>query len=167
MSIKWLRRIKLATEPFQTREETSTYTDLMPDGSARQFTFAMDAKSCILSPSGGQRLAKRGFHEIYGIAWTGRGRIRRVEVSCDAGTTWQQARLQEPVLSMALTAFRLDWRWDGGPCVLQSRATDESGYVQPTRKQLIEARGTASLYHFNGIQSWAIAASGEVTNVHA
>ncbi len=167
MSIKWLRRIKVAMEPFQTREETSTYTDLMPDGSARQFTFVMDAKSCILSPSGGQRITKRGFHEIYGIAWTGRGRIRRVEVSCDAGKTWQQARLQEPVLSMALTAFRLEWRWDGSPCVLQSRAIDETGYVQPTRKQLIEARGTASLYHYNGIQSWAIANSGEVTNVHA
>ncbi|MGE5093699.1 MAG: sulfite dehydrogenase [Betaproteobacteria bacterium] len=167
MNIKWLRRIKLGTEPWHTREETSAYTDVMPDGTARQFTFLMDAKSCILSPSGGQRLGKPGYHEICGVAWSGRGRIAGVEVSVDGGRTWKRARLQEPVLARALTAFRADWHWDGNPAILQSRAIDETGYVQPTRSQLVAVRGTASFYHYNGIQSWSIDAKGEVTNVHA
>lgn len=167
MNIKWLRRIKLGTQPWHTREETSAYTDVMPDGTARQFTFLMDAKSCILSPSGGQRLGKPGYHEIYGVAWSGRGAIRAVEVSTDAGRTWMRARLQEPALARAVTAFRADWHWDGKPAVLQSRAIDETGYVQPTRAQLVAARGTASFYHYNGIQSWNIDGKGEVTNVLA
>jgi sulfane dehydrogenase subunit SoxC len=167
MNIKWLRRIKLGTAPWHTREETSAYTDVMPDGKARQFTFDMDAKSCILSPSGGQRLGRQGYHEIYGVAWTGRGRISAVEVSTDGGATWQRARLQGPVLPRALTAFRLDWHWNGQPGILQSRAIDESGYVQPTRAQLVAVRGVASFYHYNGIQSWRVEAGGEVTNVHA
>ena len=127
--IKWLRRLKLDTMPFQTREETSAYTDLMPDGKARQFTFEMDPKSVILSPSGGQKLAKPGYTEIRGVAWTGRGKIARVEVSTDGGKTWQAARLQEPVQALQITAFRLDWHWDGKPAILQSRAIDETGFV--------------------------------------
>jgi sulfane dehydrogenase subunit SoxC len=167
MSIKWLRRLELGTQPWHTREETSAYTDVMPDGTARQFTFLMDAKSCILSPSAGRRLGKPGYHEIYGVAWSGRGRITAVEVSTDGGKSWRRARLQEPTLTRAATAFRLDWRWEGKPALLQSRAIDETGYVQPTRAALIAARGERSFYHYNGIQSWNIAANGEVTNVHA
>ena len=167
MSIKWLRRIKVGTAPFHTREETSKYSDLMPDGSARQFTFVMDAKSVITTPSGGQKLLQQGFHEISGIAWTGSGRIRAVDVSVDGGRTWREATLQAPVQSMALTRFRLPWRWNGEPAILQSRATDETGYTQPTRSQLISVRGQNSLYHYNAIQSWRVAASGEVSNVHA
>ena len=165
--VKWLRRLKLGAEPWQTREETSAYTDLMPDGTARQFTFVMDAKSCIVSPSGGERLGSHGYHEICGVAWSGRGRIKAVEVSTDAGATWRSARLQEPVLPRAVTAFGIDWTWDGQPAVLQSRAIDETGYVQPSRAELLAVRGTNSLYHYNGIQSWKIDAGGEVTNVHA
>jgi len=167
MSIKWLRRIKVGTAPFHTREETSKYSDLMPDGSARQFTFVMDAKSVITTPSGGQKLLQQGFHEISGIAWTGSGRIRAVDVSVDGGRTWREATLQGPVQSMALTRFRLPWRWNGEPAILQSRATDETGYTQPTRSQLIAVRGQNSLYHYNAIQSWRVAAGGEVSNVHA
>lgn len=167
MSVKWLRRLKAAAEPFQTREETGAYTDVMPDGKARQFTFAMDAKSVILSPSGGQALGAHGYHEIVGLAWTGRGRIVRVDVSVDGGFHWKPARLQEPVLSRALTMFRLDWNWDGRPATLQSRAVDETGYVQPTRAQLVAARGTQSFYHYNGIQSWRVSDLGEVSHVHA
>lgn len=165
--VKWLRRLKLGSEPWQTREETAAYTDLMPDGTSRQFTFVMDAKSCIVTPSGGQRLGKHGFHEICGMAWTGRGRIKAVEVSVDAGATWRSAELQEPVLHRAVTAFRIDWNWDGQPAILQSRAIDETGYVQPSRAALLAVRGSNSLYHYNGIQSWKIDSSGEVTNVHA
>ncbi len=167
MSIKWLRRLKVGDAPFQTREETSKYTDLMPDGTSRQFTFRMDAKSLITSPSGGQVLREKGFHEISGIAWSGHGRITHVDVSVDGGRNWREARLQDPVLPKALTRFRLPWHWDGSPALIQSRASDESGYVQPTRDQLIAKRGLNSLYHYNGIQTWKIAADGGIGNAFA
>jgi sulfane dehydrogenase subunit SoxC len=166
-NVKWLRRQKVGDQPWQTRQETSHYTDLMPDGTARQFTFIMEAKSVITSPSGGQRLAAPGFQEITGLAWSGRGQITQVDVSTDGGQTWSAATLQEPVRSIAWTRFRMPWQWDGQPARLQSRAIDETGYVQPTLAQLVEARGVNSFYHFNGIQTWDIAADGEVSNVYA
>jgi sulfane dehydrogenase subunit SoxC len=164
LSIKWLRRLKLGARPWHTRDETSKYTDLMPDGTVRQFTFVMEAKSVITRPSGGHVLKTQGFHEISGLAWSGRGRISRVDVSIDGGRNWQAARLDEPVLSKALTRFRFPWEWRGAPALLQSRAIDETGYVQPTREQLIAVRGTSSEDHFNAIHTWRIAANGEVTN---
>ncbi|WP_454621784.1 sulfite dehydrogenase [Bradyrhizobium cenepequi] len=167
MSVKWLRRLHVVTEPVYSREETSKYTDLMSDGKAREFTFYMDAKSIITHPSGGQRLQSPGFHEISGIAWSGRGKIKRVEVSVDSGKSWQEAHLQEPVLTRALTRFRLPWRWDGSPAVIQSRAIDETGYTQPALADLISVRGDNSFYHNNAIQPWRIAADGEVTNANA
>jgi len=167
MSIKWLRRLKIGAEPFMTREETSKYTDSLPDGTARMFTFSMDAKSVITHPAPDHKLGKRGFYEISGMAWTGNGRIRRVDVSTDGGRNWREAALQEPVLNRALTRFRLPWQWDGSPAILQSRALDESGYVQPTRAQLVAQRGLNSNYHYNAIQSWSVAANGEISNVHA
>ena len=166
-NVKWLRRLKIGTEPWHTRQETSHYSDLMPDGTAREFTFVMEAKSVITSPSGGQRLAGPGFTEITGLAWSGRGRIVQVDLSTDGGQTWSMATLQEPVRPIAWTRFRMPWMWDGQPARLQSRAIDETGYVQPTLAQLVEARGVNSFYHFNGIQTWDIAADGEVTNVYA
>lgn len=164
MSVKWLRRLKVGDRPFETREETSKYTDLMPDGRARQFTFVMEAKSVITKPSGGQRLREPGLHEISGLAWSGRGRIRRVDVSTDGGATWLEARLQEPVLTKCLTRFRAPWTWTGGPALLQSRATDETGYVQPTRDMLIGVRGLNSGYHDNAVQSWRVEPDGTVLN---
>jgi sulfane dehydrogenase subunit SoxC len=167
MNVKWLRRLRVAAEPTYSREETSKYTDLMPDGSAREFTFIMECKSIILRPSGGQRLDTSGFHEISGIAWSGRGKIRRVDVSVDDGKSWQEAELQEPVLTRALTRFRLPWHWDGQTAVIQSRAIDETGYVQPTLAELLGVRGDNSFYHNNAIWPWRIAADGEVTNAAA
>ena len=167
MNVKWLRRLKVMAEPGYSREETSKYTDLLPSGKAREFTFYMEAKSIITSPSGGQRIDGPGFVEIRGIAWSGHGRIRRVDVSVDGGRNWSEAVLQEPVLTRALTRFRLPWRWNGQPTVIMSRATDESGYVQPTFEQLLGERGVNSFYHNNAIQPWSIAASGEVTNANA
>ena len=168
LSVKWLRRLKLAAEPFYTREETSKYTDLMPDGTARLFTWAMDAKSVITRPSGGQTLsAGPGSYQISGIAWSGRGRIAAVEISTDGGQVWRKAALQEPVLSKCLTRFSLPWDWQGEPAVLQSRAVDETGYRQPTRQQLIAVRGGAGAYHNNAIQSWRVDPSGKVSNTHA
>ena len=165
MSVKWLRRLKLGDQPFETREETSKYTDLMPGGKARQFTFVMEAKSVITRPAGGQKLRSTGFYEISGLAWSGRGRIRRVDVSTDGGTSWQHAALQEPVLPKCLTRFRLPWTWHGELALLQSRAIDETGYVQPPRTALTDVRGVNSLYHFNGIQMWQIATDGAISNV--
>ncbi|HEV2154746.1 sulfite dehydrogenase [Bradyrhizobium sp.] len=167
MSVKWLRRLHVTAEPVYSREETSKYTDLLPDGTAREFSFYMEAKSIITRPSGGQRLNAPGFHEITGIAWSGHGRIARVDVSVDNGKSWQEARLQEPVLTRALTRFRLPWQWDGKPVVIQSRAIDETGYVQPTLAELLAVRGENYFYHNNAIWPWRIAADGEVTNALA
>ena len=164
MNVKWLRRLKLGDQPFETREETSKYTDLMPDGSARQFTFVMEAKSVITFPSGGLHLPEHGFYEISGLAWSGRGRITRVEVSTNGGASWEQARLQAPVLTKCLTRFRAPWRWEGSPARLQSRAIDETGYVQPDRADLVAVRGLNSYYHCNAIQEWQISADGAITN---
>ena len=163
--IKWVRRLKLMPFPAMTREETSKYTDLMPDGTARQFTFEMEAKSVITFPSGGQRLREPGFHEIRGLAWSGRGRIAGVEVSVDGGKTWQEAALQGPVLSKCHTRFCLGWQWDGQETVIQSRCTDETGYRQPTQEELIAVRGTNSFYHNNAIQAWVIDKEGNVHHV--
>ena len=166
MNIKWLRRLKLGDASFQTREETAKYTDLMMDGFARQFTFVMGVKSVITAPSAHQKLEQQGFHEITGLAWTGAGHIRRVEVSVDGGLNWQGAVLEEPVMPRALTRFRLRWFWRGESAVLQSRAYDEGGNVQPTRAALIGTDGTKSIYHYNAIQSWKVDTNGEVSNVH-
>lgn len=167
MSVKWLRRIEVGDKPFMSHEETAKYTDLMPDGKARQLTFVMEAKSVITSPSGGQTLGDKGFHEIRGLAWSGHGRIRRVDVSVDGGRNWRQAELQGPILPKCLTRFRIPWEWHGKEAILQSRAMDDTGYVQPTLKELVAVRGTHSVYHYNAIQSWHVATDGEVTNVHA
>ena len=169
--IKWLRRLEVSDVPYQTREETSKYTDLMPTGIARQFTFVMEAKSVITFPSGDMKLPGPGFYEVTGLAWSGRGKITRLEVSTDGGKTWADANLQTPVLPICHTRFRFPWMWDVKPAVLQSRATDETGYVQPMLKQLTDVRGLngpiGSIYHLNAIQSWAVAADGSVSNVHA
>jgi sulfane dehydrogenase subunit SoxC len=166
-NVKWLRRITVVDRPYMTRMETTEHTALVPDGKARQFNFVMEAKSVITFPSGGQRLATPGFYEIRGLAWSGRGLIRRAEVSTDSGKTWWDARLQEPVLPLAHTRFRLDWRWDGREAILQSRCTDETGYVQPMLAELVRVRGLNSIYYNNAIQSWKVAADGSVHNVHA
>jgi sulfane dehydrogenase subunit SoxC len=165
MNVKWLRRLKFGDQPWETREETSKYTDLMANGKARQFTWVMDAKSVITSPCPERRLRGKGFHEVSGLAWSGRGKITRVDVSFDGGVNWQTARLAEPVLSKCLTRFRIPWRWDGKPALLQSRAIDETGYVQPTLAQLRAVRGVNSIYHKNSIQTWRVNPSGEVDNV--
>jgi sulfane dehydrogenase subunit SoxC len=167
ISVKWLRRITVVDRPYLTRMDGVGQPTLMPDGKARQLQFIMEAKSVITFPSGGQRLAGPGFYEIRGLAWSGRGLIRRVEVSTDGGKTWRDARLQEPVLPFAHTRFRLDWRWEGGEAVLQSRCTDETGYVQPTRAALVQVRGLNSRFFNNAIQSWQLAADGSIHNVHA
>lgn len=161
-SVKWLRRIEVADQPFMTREETSKYTDPLPDGTARMFSLVMDAKSIITEPSFPDRLEGPGWREIRGLAWSGRGKIARVEVSVDGGRQWQNATLDEPVLSKCHTRFRLPWEWKGQETVLISRATDETGYVQPTTAELLKVRGPNTQYHFNNIRAWQVAADGTV-----
>jgi sulfane dehydrogenase subunit SoxC len=164
-SVKWLRRLEVGDQPWNTREESLHYVDLMPGGVHRQYTWIQEAKSVITTPSGGQLLLDRGYHEIRGVAWSGRGNVRRVDVSTDGGRNWKTAKLQAPVLPKALTRFRIDWTWDGGPALLQSRVIDETGYVQPSIRQLREVRGTRSIYHNNAIQTWRVDPAGDVTNV--
>jgi sulfane dehydrogenase subunit SoxC len=167
MNVKWLRRIKVTREPTMTKDETSKYTILLPSGKSLQFVFPIEAKSVITHPSPGMNLNGPGLCEISGLAWSGYGKITRVDVSTDGGKSWAPAALQEPILPNALTRFRIPWRWSGGPAVLQSRATDSSGYVQPTRAVLITQRGTRTIYHFNAITSWAVDERGEVRHVYA
>jgi len=163
--VKYLRRIEVGDQPYFTKDEEVHYVDLMPDGMHRQYTSIQECKSVITTPSGGQKLLDRGYYNVSGLAWSGRGKVKRVDVSFDAGRTWRTARIDGPVLSKALTRFNIDWVWDGSPVIMQSRAIDETGYVQPKINQLRAVRGTRSIYHNNAIQSWRVAESGTVWNV--
>lgn len=169
VSVKWLHRLHVTDQPAMSRDEAASYTDLRPDGRARQFSFEMETNSVITRPSGGQRLAGAGFYEISGLAWTGRGKIARVEVSVDGGTFWRDAELQAPIYSKALTRFRMPWQWPGGEAILQSRSTDETGYVQPARDVLIAARGMKEgpdgFNHYHGIKPWKVNRDGTITHV--
>ncbi len=167
MNVKWLRRIKLVTEPVMTKDETSKYTILLKDEKAWQFVFPMEVKSFIARPSPGIALKGPGFYEISGLAWSGNGSIRQVDVSADGGQSWAPAALQGPILPKAPVRFRAAWQWNGGPAVLQSRATDDTGMVQPTRAQFAAERGLRGVYHYNAIASWRIDEKGEATNVYA
>jgi sulfane dehydrogenase subunit SoxC len=162
-NIKWLRRIKVGDAPFMTREETARYTDALRGDEARQFSFVMDAKSIITFPAYPTVLSGRGWWEIRGIAWTGRGRIARVDVSTDGGATWSPATLQAPILPLAHTRFCYLWEWRGQATTLMSRATDETGYVQPTLARLRAVRGPGTNYHLNSIRAWDIDGMGRVT----
>ncbi|MRX51199.1 sulfite dehydrogenase [Paracoccus sp. S-4012] len=164
--IKWLRRIEVTAGPVESREETSKYTDTLADGTSRKWTWVMDAKSVITAPSP-QVTIKHGPGPlvITGLAWSGRGAITRVDVSLDGGKNWRPARLAQPGTPMAMTRFYLDHAWDGEEMLLQSRAMDETGYVQPTKDALREIRGENSVYHNNGIQTWWIKKDGSGENV--
>lgn len=167
VNVKWLRQLRLQEVPAMTRDETSQYTDLMPDGTARQFSFEMAAKSLITSPSQGMTLPDNpGIYQVTGLAWSGRGKITLVEVSADGGESWVDADLQQPILSKAFTRFSLPWQWQGQYAVLQSRATDDSGYVQPSREQLIANRGRHGYYHFNAIISWEVYEDGYISHIY-
>jgi sulfane dehydrogenase subunit SoxC len=166
MSVKWLRRLKAIEGPMHTKDETSKYTDPLPDGRSLQFTFEMGVKSVIARPSSTMTLPRAGFYEISGIAWSGAGRIRRVEVSTDGGATWAQAVLTGEERPKSLVRFRLPWEWTGQPAVLQSRATDEKGRVQPPRDEWIAQFAPDMRFHNNSIVSWAVGSDGSVKNVY-
>jgi sulfane dehydrogenase subunit SoxC len=163
--VKYLRRIEVGDQPYAAKDEALHYVDLMPGGQHRQYTSTQECKSVITTPSGGQVLLDKGFYNLSGLAWSGRGKVKRVDVSVDGGRNWRVARLESPVMHKCLTRFNLDWVWDGQPALVQSRAMDETGYVQPTYQQLRAARGSRSIYHNNAIQTWLVQANGEVRNV--
>jgi sulfane dehydrogenase subunit SoxC len=163
--VKYLRRIEVGDQPYGAKDEALHYVDLMPGGLHRQYTSLQECKSVVTTPSGGQVLLDRGFYSISGLAWSGRGKVRKVDVSVDGGRNWREARLETPVLSKCLTRFSLDWAWDGRPALIQSRATDDTGYVQPTYRQLRAVRGSRSIYHNNAVQTWQVGENGEVRNV--
>ena len=163
--VKYLRRIELGDQPYASKDENIHYIDLMPDGRHRAYTSIQEVKSVITTPSGGQVLLERGYYHLNGLAWSGRGKVTRVDVSVDGGRNWVRARLQIPVMDKCLTRFYLDWTWNGDPALVMSRASDSSGQVQPTYAQLRAVRGRRSIYHNNAIQTWLVQAGGEVKNV--
>ena len=167
MSVKWLRTLKVTAQPAMTKDETSKYSDLRADGRAELFSFPMGVKSIITSPSLGLTLRERGIYQISGLAWSGAGRIAKVEVSADRGQTWAEAALDEHALPKCLTRFRAAWDWDGGGAVLLSRAVDEFGNVQPSRTEALAGRASNAFYHYNGQHAWQVEESGEVTHVYA
>jgi sulfane dehydrogenase subunit SoxC len=160
-SVKWLRRLEFSDQPFMTREETSKYSEPILDGKIRQFSFTIDARSIITYPSYPDQLEK-GWIEIRGLAWSGRGRVAMVEVSTDAGKSWQRAQLNTPTLDKAHVSFTYLWEWKGQPTAILSRVYDETGYRQPTYRQLIAARGKNTRYHINAIVAWEIGKDGTV-----
>jgi sulfane dehydrogenase subunit SoxC len=166
-NVKWLRRLHVTDQPAMTRNETAKYTELLPSGKARMFTFVMDAKSLITSPSPGQTLNGPNIYEIRGLAWSGRGKIAKVDVSADGGKSWAEALLDEPVMTRCFTRFRVPWKWNGEPAILKSRATDETGYVQPERDVLVKERGRNGYFHYNAIVSWAVDEDGTVSHVYS
>jgi sulfane dehydrogenase subunit SoxC len=167
MSVKWLRRLKVVAAPIMTKDETSRYTDLQRDGKSLMFTYPMEVKSVITHPSHGMTLTGAGLYQISGLAWSGDGTIKKVEITTDGGATWRTAVLTAPVLRQALTRFRLPWRWDGRATVLKSRATDDAGNVQPEREKFIAEHGNNAIFHYNAIAAWSVAPNGEVKHVYA
>jgi sulfane dehydrogenase subunit SoxC len=166
LNIKWLRRLKFGDQPWMTRWETARYTQLLANGKARQFQLRMETNSVITSPSGLMEI-RSGYNRITGLAWSGHGKIAKVEISTDGAKTWKQAQLNHPVLPKAQARFQMDWVWDGKPTKIASRSTDERGDVQPDRKSLVDQMGTNALFHYNAQQTWSIDAAGRVRNVLA
>jgi len=166
-NVKWLHRLEVTDKPAYSKDESGLYSDILKNGKIQRFSFPMEVKSVITHPSGNQVLPERkGFYEISGLAWSGRGKIARVEVSADGGKTWAQADLDSPVLAKSLTRFRIPWQWDGTPTTLLSRATDEQGRVQPTRQQWGDKYASYSFNHYNAIQAWHISRDGTVENTY-
>ena len=163
--VKWLHRIEVGDKPWMTREETARYADLRPDGRADLFTLVQEVNSVITSPSPERPLPGQGAHQLAGLAWSGHGRIAAVDVSFDGGMNWQPARLQQPVLPKSLTRFRLPVTWRGEEWLLQSRAVDEKGNVQPILAENRRLKGEAGIYHNNSITTWQVAKDGSVRHV--
>jgi sulfane dehydrogenase subunit SoxC len=167
MNVKWLQRLKVTDGPTYTKDETSKYTDPLPGGKSLIFTYEMGVKSVITRPSSGMALAGQGLQEISGMAWSGGGRIAKVEVSTDGGMNWRAAALQGEQFAKSVARFRLPWQWNREPALLQSRAMDEKGNVQPSRSAFLSRYAADNRFHNNSIVSWAVAQDGKVSHVYA
>jgi sulfane dehydrogenase subunit SoxC len=166
--VKWLHRIEVSDQPAHSKDEAGLYTEVLADGRIERFSFVMGVKSLIVRPGGGQHLpTQSGPLQIEGLAWSGHGRIRRVEVSVDGGRTWADAQLHGPVLPQAFTRFSMPWHWRGKPATLMSRAHDETGQVQPTRREWKRRYAAHSFNHYNAIQAWQVSREGAVENTYA
>jgi sulfane dehydrogenase subunit SoxC len=166
MNVKWVTSLWVTDAPAHTKHESGEYTELLADGRTAEFTFAMGVKSIITRPSATMTMTGPGYYEISGLAWTGAGRVRKVELSADGGQSWAEAELVGPVLPKALTRFRLPWQWDGAPARLLSRAEDETGAVQPTRTAWKAKYDPSNFLHNNAIQAWQVTPEGSVENAY-
>lgn len=167
-NVKWLHRLEFSDQPAHTKDESGLYTQVLADGRIQRFALTMEVKSVITRPSGQQQLTlPHGFFEVEGFAWSGRGRVVRVDVSVDGGRTWSAAQLHGPVLDRAFTRFTLPWQWQGKKAVLMSRATDEHGHTQPSRSVWKARYAAHSFNHYNAIQSWTVRQDGSVENSYA
>jgi len=164
INVKWLRRLEVTDTPLFARDEMSKYTDLLANGKARQGTLVMDVKSVITYPTTGDNLTRKGFYEIRGLAWSGKGKITRVDVSLDGGVNWKKAKLSTTPLDRAFVAFTYELVYKGKSLMLLSRATDETGETQPYFKQITDVRGFHSESHNSAIQAWSVNTNGEVHN---
>ena len=160
--VKWLRGVKVVDRPYVTYWELGTFTKTARTQGA--YFMEQGPKSVITFPASGQRLTAHGYYTITGLAWSGSGAIRRVEVSIDGGKTWKDAQIQEPALRVALTRFQLPWSWNGTEAVLQSRCTDEYGQVQPTSAEHAAFWAPHTPPHGNMIQPWRITSDGRILN---
>jgi sulfane dehydrogenase subunit SoxC len=164
--IKYLRRIKVVDQYYMTYDD---YGHINSDARAAALAEQIGPKSVITFPSGGQKLPGPGFYEISGLAWSGAGEVKKVEISTDGGQHWQDAEFRSPVYRMAHTRFALPWKWDGKECVLMSRCIDELGTRQPTRLEAGKFFGdpperSRVRGNDNSVQPWKIASDGSVTN---
>jgi sulfane dehydrogenase subunit SoxC len=176
MNVKYLRRIKAVDQPSMSYFETKNYSQILPGGNTWRFHFLMEVKSFITYPSFGHQLKGPGFYAISGVAYSGNGRIAKVMVSADGGNSWGEAALQAPIQDKAFARFVMPWRWDGTPAILQSRAWDEAGNVQPLRTQFVATRGQTKQpvtnplifpnQHYNSVTSWAIEPNGQIKHVY-
>jgi sulfane dehydrogenase subunit SoxC len=177
MNVKFLRRIKVVEQPAMSFFETKNYSQILPGGKTWRFHFLQEVKSFITNPSFGHSLNGPGFYAVSGVAYSGTGRIAKVMVSADGGKSWGEAALQGPILEKAFTRFVMPWRWDGQPVILQSRAWDEAGNVQPLRAEFVAARGQTQKpltnplafpnQHYNSLTSWAVDSKGEIKHAYA
>jgi sulfane dehydrogenase subunit SoxC len=170
MWVKYLRRIKVTNKPIHHREETSKYSELMPNGSIQRFSWVMETNSVITYPSPDFKMSGPGRYVAKGIAWSGRGRITHVDISTDGGKNWKEAKFTSVALPKAWTRFELEFDWDGSEIFLMSRATDETGYVQPPMVQMRNVVGTNNVYHRTAMVTWRVHAwnsnrAGEIENV--
>ena len=171
-SVKYLRHIKVVDEPYHTWNEAMNHSVARPDigGKSRWYHFQFGPKSLITRPSAGLAMPGKGYVQITGLAWSGGGVVKKVDVSIDGGKTWKEAKLQGPVVPKAHTRFTFDWAWNGGEAVIMSRCTDELGDVQPSRVELYrnwgfseaESQKPNRAIHFNAMQPWRVARDGSV-----